>query len=241
MAVVRLENIHKIYDMGQVKVRALRGIDLTIEEGEMLAVMGPSGAGKSTLMHIAGCLDRPTEGRYLLQGQNVAQKTDDELARLRNQFLGFVFQEFNLLASMTALENVMLPLTYRNTSDADRRSAAEEALKRVGLGERMDHRPNQLSGGQKQRVAIARTLAAKPSLLIADEPTGNVDSKTQRGIMEFLAELNSEQGITIMVVTHDLAVAQHTERLVSLHDGRIIGDDHPSNLDGVRVSDSYEC
>ncbi|MFP4201095.1 MAG: ABC transporter ATP-binding protein [Clostridia bacterium] len=221
--VLRLVGVHKVYDMGDVKVHALRGIDLLIQRGEMVAIMGPSGSGKSTLMHIIGCLDRPSRGEYYLEGENVAEKTDDQLAQLRNHHLGFVFQEFNLLPSMTALENVALPLTYRGVSTGQRAAIARGALERVGLGERTRHRPNQLSGGQKQRVAIARSLATEPAILLADEPTGNLDTSAQRGIMGILKELN-DTGITLVVVTHDPTVASHCRRVVRLLDGDIIED-----------------
>ena len=221
---LRLENIHKTYDMGDVRVHALRGVGFRVEPGEFVAIMGPSGSGKSTLMHIIGCLDRPTTGEYFLEGEDVSRKGDDELAELRNRYLGFVFQEFNLLPSMTALENVALPLTYRGASARERVEIATRALERVGLGDRVRHKPNQLSGGQKQRVAIARSLATEPAVLMADEPTGNLDTIAQRDIMGILSELN-ESGITIIVVTHDPAVGAHCKRVIRLLDGSIVGDE----------------
>ena len=221
---LRLENIHKTYDMGDVRVHALRGVGFRVEPGEFVAIMGPSGSGKSTLMHIIGCLDRPTAGEYFLEGEDVSQKGDDELAELRNRYLGFVFQEFNLLPSMTALENVALPLTYRGASARERVEIATRALERVGLGDRVRHKPNQLSGGQKQRVAIARSLATEPAVLMADEPTGNLDTTAQGDIMGILSELN-ESGITVIVVTHDPAVGAHCKRVIRLLDGSIVGDE----------------
>ena len=221
---LRLENIHKTYDMGDVRVHALRGVGFRVEPGEFVAIMGPSGSGKSTLMHIIGCLDRPTTGEYFLEGEDVSRKGDDELAELRNRYLGFVFQEFNLLPSMTALENVALPLTYRGASARERVEIATRALERVGLGDRVRHKPNQLSGGQKQRVAIARSLATEPAVLMADEPTGNLDTTAQGDIMGILSELN-ESGITVIVVTHDPAVGAHCKRVIRLLDGSIVGDE----------------
>ena len=221
---LRLERIHKTYDMGDVRVHALRGVSFRVNPGEFVAIMGPSGSGKSTLMHIIGCLDRPTSGQYFLEGEDVSEKGDDELAGLRNHHLGFVFQEFNLLPSMTALENVALPLTYRGTPARRRVEIATRALERVGLGDRIRHKPNQLSGGQKQRVAIARSLATEPAVLMADEPTGNLDTTAQKDIMGILSELN-ESGITVIVVTHDPAVGAHCKRVIRLLDGIMVGDE----------------
>ena len=223
MALLELRDIHKMYDMGEVQVHALRGINLQIEAGEMVAIMGPSGSGKSTLMHIIGCLDRPSSGKYLLQGQDVSQKTDDDLSRLRNQYLGFVFQDFNLLSGMTALENVMLPLVYRGDPLPQRRKLAGQALERVGLADRLNHRPNQLSGGQQQRVAIARSLASEPSFLLADEPTGNLDSESQAEIMRIFGSVN-EAGMTLILVTHDESVGRHCRRVIRLFDGHLASD-----------------
>lgn len=231
-AVIDLKDIHRIYDMGEVKVHALRGISLDIHRREMVAIMGPSGSGKSTLMHIIGCLDRQTSGQYLLEGKDVASHSDDDLARLRNQYLGFVFQDFNLLPSLTALENVLLPLTYRPMGSRERLQRAEDALDRVGLADRMHHRPNQLSGGQQQRVAIARSLATSPSLLLADEPTGNLDSVAQEELMKLIQELN-EGGMTVIVVTHEDDVAAHCRRVIRLFDGEMIDDSAASGEGGT--------
>ncbi len=223
-AVVQITDVHRIYDTGAVQVHALRGVSFDIHSGEMVAIMGPSGSGKSTLMHTLGCLDRPTHGRYLLAGEDIADRSDDELARLRNRYLGFVFQEFNLLPSMTALDNVILPLTYRPMAQARRRERAEQALEQVGLADRMHHRPNQLSGGQKQRVAVARSLATDPSLLLADEPTGNLDSEAQEDLMRFLTGLNAD-GMTVVIVTHEEDVAGHCGRIIRLLDGEMVADE----------------
>jgi putative ABC transport system ATP-binding protein len=221
MSLVELMGIRKIYRMGDQEVRALDGVDLTIEEGEFVAVMGPSGSGKSTLMHILGCLDAATEGSYRLQGTEIAELDEVELARFRNRTLGFVFQSFNLLTSFTALENVELPMIYGGVRD--RRKRATEALDRVGLSARMDHRPNELSGGQQQRVAIARAIAGEPSVLMADEPTGNVATHQGEEIMQIFQDLN-EEGITVVVVTHEPHIARHTRRLVQVQDGKIVAD-----------------
>ncbi len=225
MALIELRKIVKTYDLGEVKVRALRGASLDIDEGEYVSLMGPSGSGKSTLMNTLGCLDRPTSGSYLLDGEEVVTMSKDDRARLRNRRIGFVFQNFNLLARTTAVENVWLPLLYqKGISMKRRREISVEMLKRVGLGDRLDHHPGQLSGGQQQRVAIARSLVNSPSILMADEPTGNLDSKTSRDVMELFRELNEESGITLIVVTHDAAVARHSRRKVVLRDGLIVED-----------------
>ncbi|MGE0582721.1 MAG: ABC transporter ATP-binding protein [Steroidobacteraceae bacterium] len=222
--VIRLEAVTRVYSAGQNAVRALAGVDLVIEAGEMVAIMGASGSGKSTMMNILGCLDSPTDGRYELDGIPVTGLTRNELADLRSRKLGFVFQGFNLLSRTTALENVELPLLYDRTGRfADRASPAPEALRRVGLGERMHHLPSELSGGQQQRVAIARALVTSPSLILADEPTGNLDTRTSIEIMALFQELNA-QGITIVLVTHEHDIADHARRIVEMRDGRVVRD-----------------
>ncbi|MFT3706891.1 MAG: ABC transporter ATP-binding protein [Archangium sp.] len=222
-ALISIDDVTKVYRLGDVDVRALDGVSLHIERGEFVAIMGPSGSGKSTLMNLIGCLDRPTTGTYLLDGEEVSKKTRAELAHVRNRTLGFVFQSFNLLARTSALENVELPLLYAGTPAAERRARAEEALTRVGLGARLDHMPNQLSGGQQQRVAIARALVNRPRVLLADEPTGALDSKTTVEVMELLRELSGE-GITVVLVTHEPDVAAWAHRNVVVRDGKIISD-----------------
>ena len=224
VATIRLENIHKTYDLGEVQVHALRGISLEIHPGEFVAVMGSSGSGKSTLMNIVGCLDKPTRGRYFLDGADVSGLTKNELARIRSHKIGFVFQQFNLLSRTSALENVELPTIYAGTPIAERQRRAEEALNRVGLAERSGHFPSQLSGGQQQRVAIARALVNKPSLLLADEPTGNLDSRTSIEIMEILQKLNDEEGLTVVIVTHEPDIAQYAKRAMEFRDGKMKKD-----------------
>ncbi len=220
---IDIRELRKIYNVGTEEVRALDGVDLQVENGEYLAIMGPSGSGKSTLMNLIGCLDTPTSGEYVLNGHRVSGLDDTELAHIRNREIGFVFQTFNLLARTTALANVELPLVYGGASRGERRRLAQEALEKVGLGDRMNHQPNELSGGQRQRVAIARALVNRPSLLLADEPTGNLDSRTSTDIMALFDELNA-QGNTIVLVTHEEDIARHAHRTVRLLDGRVLED-----------------
>jgi ABC-type lipoprotein export system ATPase subunit len=222
---IRLEDVWKIYSLDELKVEALRGVTLGIEPGEYVALMGPSGSGKSTLMNTIGCLDRPTGGSYTLDGVEVSSMSPDERAHLRNRKFGFVFQSFNLLVRTSALENVELPLLYsRRMSSRQRRQRARKALEQVGLKNRLDHHPGQLSGGQQQRVAIARAIINDPAILMADEPTGNLDSRTSKEVMELFHELNERDGITIILVTHDPSVARHARRLLVLRDGLIVQD-----------------
>lgn len=223
--VVKAVNLFKTYQMGAVEVHALRGLSLTIKKGEVVAIMGPSGSGKSTLMNIIGCLDRPTSGKYLLNGKNVRNLDGDQLADIRNRQVGFVFQSYNLMSRSTALSNVMMPLRYRrNNGRLDLKQKAEELLVRVGLGDRMTHKPYELSGGEQQRVAIARALVNDPAIVLADEPTGNLDSKSGNEIMDLLLDLNQEKGVTLIIVTHDPEVASFTQRTVQLLDGRVRND-----------------
>jgi putative ABC transport system ATP-binding protein len=220
--VIRAENLYKTYRMGDVEVPALRGVDLTIDQAEFVAVMGSSGSGKSTFMNILGCLDRPTSGRYFLEGQEVGSLSRDDWAHIRNKRIGFVFQGFNLLSRTSALENVELPMMYNGFAGKQRRERALEVLSLVGLDERVDHMPNQLSGGQQQRVAIARALVNQPSLILADEPTGNLDSTTSAEIMALFRRLNSDQHITIVLVTHESDIAAYAERQVHFRDGSVV-------------------
>jgi putative ABC transport system ATP-binding protein len=223
--VIQLDHLHKIYSTGEVEVHALRGISLTIHEGEFVAIMGTSGSGKSTMMNIIGCLDRPTRGTYILDGQDVSQLSKDERADIRNRKIGFVFQGFNLLSRTSAIENVELPMLYAGIDTDERHKRAMEALAAVGLaGREMDH-PNQLSGGQQQRVAIARALVNQPALILADEPTGNLDSRTSVEVMEIFQRLNREQGITLIIVTHEHDIAAYAKRVVIFKDGKIVRDE----------------
>lgn len=228
--IIQITGVKKIYDLGRAMVHALDGIDLRIYPNDYVAIMGPSGSGKSTLMNMLGCLDTPTAGQYLFGGEDVAKMSDNELADIRNRRIGFVFQSFNLLARATILRNVELPLVYAGKSREERARRATEALKQVGLGDRLEHRPNELSGGQRQRVAIARALVTNPSILLADEPTGNLDSKTGVEIMELFENLH-RHGHTIILVTHEEDIARHARRLVRLRDGLIESDEstpHPN-------------
>lgn len=227
---IQMENLTKVFQMGESEVRALDGASFTIEKGEMVAIMGPSGSGKSTLMSIIGCLDVPSSGRYMLDGVAVENLDETQLAEIRGQKIGFVFQQFNLLARTSALENVMLPLTYAGVSGRLRNDRALKALEHVGLADRTLHAPNELSGGQQQRVAIARALVNEPAILLADEPTGALDSKTGVEIMDLFQRLHRDQGQTVILVTHDAYVARHTTRIIKLSDGKIVSDEvnhHP--------------
>jgi putative ABC transport system ATP-binding protein len=227
MSLISLRRVTKTYHVGEVKVPALRGISLDVAAGDFVTVSGPSGSGKSTCMHILGCLDRPTSGEYVLDGRDVSRLSADELAAVRNRQIGFVFQGFNLLARTSALENVELPLLYdgHKLGTAARRKKATDALAIVGLADRADHHPNQLSGGQQQRVAIARALINRPSILLADEPTGNLDSRTSIEIMGIFQRLNAEQGITIVLITHEPTIAEYGSRLIAFRDGQIVRDE----------------
>ena len=215
------KDLTKVYQMGEVQVHALRGVSLEIKHGEVVAIMGPSGSGKSTLMNIIGCLDRPTAGEYYLDGELVSGLNDDQLAMIRNRKVGFVFQNFNLLSRSSALLNVELPLRYAGLKEG-RRERAEVALEAVGLADRMDHKPMELSGGQQQRVAVARAIINNPAIIMADEPTGNLDSKSGREIMDLLLNLNKKSGTTLIIVTHDPNIAKNSERVIRLHDGRVV-------------------
>jgi putative ABC transport system ATP-binding protein len=220
--VIEARDLRKVYKMGEVEVEALAGVSFTIARGEVVAIMGPSGSGKSTLMNTLGCLDRPTSGEYMLDGESVASLTDDQLANIRNRKVGFVFQSFNLLSRQTAITNVELPLRYSDNLTG-RKQRAMEALQAVGLGDRMTHRPTELSGGQQQRVAIARAIVNNPAIIMADEPTGNLDSKVGREIMTLLLNLNKEFGTTLIIVTHDPTIAEQTRRVIRLRDGLLDG------------------
>ena len=223
---ISVQDLTKVYDLGEIQVRALRGVTLDIEAGEFVAVIGPSGSGKSTFMHILGCLDRPTQGRYLLDGQDVSTLSRNALADVRNKKIGFVFQGFNLLSRTTALDNVELPLLYNGNGmrGKERRRRAHDALNGVGLSDRAGHHPNQLSGGQQQRVAIARALINQPSILLADEPTGNLDSRTSVEVMDIFQKLNTERGITVLLITHEREIAEYGTRIIAFRDGKIVSD-----------------
>jgi putative ABC transport system ATP-binding protein len=228
--VIGVKNLIKTYVVGEVEVRALRGVNLEVQTGEFIAVTGPSGSGKSTFMHIVGCLDRPTSGQYFLDGEDVSRMSKDQLAIVRNKKIGFVFQGFNLLSRTTALDNVELPLLYRGgLKAADRHQRALEVLGAVGLGNRADHHPNQLSGGQQQRVAIARALINQPSILLADEPTGNLDTKTSIEVMDIFQRLNRERGITVVLITHEMDIAEYGTRIVTFRDGQVVADRSVAN------------
>ena len=229
-SLIEIRDITKTYRMGgDIEVHALRGVSLQVDEGELLSIMGPSGSGKSTLMNVLGCLDQPTSGEYYLDGVAVKALNDDALAEIRNRKIGFVFQTFNLLSRTTALQNVELPLIYRGASGRERRRRATEALGMVGLGDRIGHRPNELSGGEQQRVAIARALATQPDIILADEPTGNLDSRSGAELVAIFQRLNHEMGITVIFVTHDPDIAAHTRRIVRLLDGRVVADEPVEN------------
>ena len=227
LPMIRVSGLSKTYQMGKVTVPALKTVSFEIQKGEYVAIMGPSGSGKSTLMNLLGCLDTPTSGDYTLDGEEVAQLSDVELSSARARKLGFVFQQYNLLARQSALRNVELPLIYRGVSRGERRERAAAALDVVGMSDRLDHRPNELSGGQQQRVAIARALAGSPLVILADEPTGALDSKTGAEIMRILQQLNAEQGLTVIVVTHDASVAGYANRILHMRDGELVDDRAP--------------
>jgi putative ABC transport system ATP-binding protein len=239
--VILLRDITKFYQMGDVEVRALRGVDVDVYRGEMIAIMGPSGSGKSTLMNIIGCLDVPSSGVYELDGIDVSRLKDDALAAIRNHKIGFVFQSFNLLPRTTAVANVELPLIYGGIGGRQRRNRAEEALRLVGLGDRLDHKPNELSGGQQQRVAIARALVNDPAMILADEPTGNLDSKTSVEIMELFQRLNAERKITIVFVTHDPETAEYCNRIVRIRDGLVESDVRQQATAGIYTNGKHEA
>lgn len=223
-SLIEIRNLYKIYQMGDTELQALKGVDLKIDNGEFVAIMGASGSGKSTLMNIIGCLDRPTEGDYFLEGLDIKSKTEDELSYIRNQKIGFVFQSFNLIPRNSALKNVELPMIYAQKGSEERRRTATLLLEKVGLGDRLHHMPNELSGGQRQRVAIARALTNNPPIVLADEPTGNLDSKSSVEIMEIFRELNKE-GKSVIIVTHEPDIAEFTDRIVTFRDGQILSDE----------------
>ena len=233
-ALVEFRDVYKIYQMGDQEVRALDGVSFTVCEGEFLAIVGASGSGKSTCMNIIGCLDVPTSGTYHLKGRDVGKMNQNELAEIRNELLGFIFQQYNLLPKLNVLDNVRLPLLYRGMSDAQQKKAGLSALERVGLSDKCKNLPSQLSGGQQQRVSIARALAGNPSVILADEPTGALDSKTSREVIDFLKEIH-RAGNTIILITHDNGIAAETERILRIHDGRIVYDGAPDGDDVIRA------
>ena len=239
--VILIRDMHKIYKMGTNEVHALRGVSLAVQSGEIIAIMGPSGSGKSTLMNILGCLDQPTWGHYALDGKDVSKMSDDSLAGVRNHKVGFVFQSFNLLPRTTALDNVILPPVYAGSSPRQRRQRATAMLESVGLGERLDHTPNELSGGQQQRVAIARALVNAPAIILADEPTGNLDSKSGQEVMAILQRLNREEGITVVLVTHDPRISHYAQRVIHLFDGKITEEEivaNPTQADAILAQEA---
>lgn len=233
--VISINNLVKTYKNGSIEVHALKEINLTIEKGEFVAIMGTSGSGKSTLMNILGCLDRPSQGEYCLEGISISDKTDNELSYIRNKKIGFVFQSFNLISRTSAAKNVELPMVYGKMGASARRKRALELLEGVGLGDRAEHMPNELSGGQRQRVAIARALANEPPIILADEPTGNLDSRSSVEIMELFTKLNREHGNTVIVVTHEAEIAEFTDRIITFKDGQIISDTKKKEVDGNAV------
>jgi putative ABC transport system ATP-binding protein len=235
--IIELEGVWKTYEMGEVKVHALRGLNLQVRKGEFLAVMGPSGSGKSTFMNMVGCLDIPTKGKIFLDGRDISLMRESDLAQIRGRKIGFIFQKFNLLNTMTARENVMLPLTFQGVSQSKREEISKKYLELVQLGDRMNHTPNELSGGQQQRVAIARALANSPEVILADEPTGNLDSQTGQSVIEFLKKLHTERGATVIMVTHDEKVAKHADRIAYLKDGMIVRD---LDVDTTKMKEAQE-
>jgi len=238
LPVVQIEALHKVYAQGALSVPVLRGVDLQVASGEVVALMGPSGSGKSTLLNILGCLDRPTRGRYRLGGRDVSTLTRTEQAWVRLHYMGFVFQAFHLLGDSTVLENVALPMYYAGVARREREERARALLSRVGLGDRLEHRPNQLSGGQRQRVAIARSLANNPRLLLADEPTGALDTRTSEEVLELLAAIHEETRLTMILVTHDHEVARFAERTIHVRDGLVVPDGRPSSAEGASGEDA---